>query len=145
VPTDLERAAFNELPVPGEMFTRNRLAKAQSRWPADLLERNTSREVCHDLVVEQRRIDYNDHGWHDKHGHLYHLEGDGDPADVPGVQEPLFFRAHHGQILNMTLRNALPEVIEATEFGQRAAVPKPRPDRSVRSGLPTRRSTRPER
>ncbi len=116
VPTDLERAAFNELPVPGEMFTRNRLAKMQNTWPAELLNRNTSREVCHNLVVTQRRIDYNDHGWYDKHGHLYYLEADGDPADLPGAHEPLFFRAQHGQILNMTLRNALPETIEGTEF-----------------------------
>ena len=45
------------------------------------LDRNTSREVCHDVVVARRRIDYNDHGWHDKHGHLYYLEDEGDPAD----------------------------------------------------------------
>jgi manganese oxidase len=115
-PTDLERLAFNELPVPGEMFTRNRIAKQQQTWEPQKLARNNSREVCHNLVVSQRRIDYNDHGWHDRHGHLYHLEADGDPAERPGPDEPLFFRAQHGQIVNMTLRNAVPETIEETEF-----------------------------
>lgn len=115
-PTDLECKAFNELPVPGEMFTRNRLAKQQTAFDPVLLARNSSREVHHDLVVSSRRIDYNDHGWHDEHGHLYHLEADGDPAEQPGPDEPLFFRAQHGQILNLTLRNALPETIEETEF-----------------------------
>src|SRR5829696_4381417 len=115
-PTDLERLAFNELPVPGEMFTRNRIAKQQQTWEPQKLARNNSGEVCHNLVVSQRRIDYNDHGWHDRHGHLYHLEADGDPAERPGPDEPLFFRAQHGQIVNMTLRNALPQTIEETEF-----------------------------
>ena len=115
-PTDLERLAFNELPVPGEMFTRNRLAKQQQTWELQKLARNNAREVCHNLVVSQRQIDYNDHGWHDRHGHLYHLEADGDPSERPGPDEPLFFRAQHGQIVNMTLRNALPETIEETEF-----------------------------
>ena len=115
-PTDLERLAFNELPVPGEMFTRNRIAKQQQTWEPQKLARNNSREVCHNLVVSQRRIDYNDHGWHDRHGHLYHLEADGDPAERSGPDEPLFFRAQHGQIVNMTLRNALPQTIEETEF-----------------------------
>jgi hypothetical protein len=115
-PTDLERLAFNELPVPGEMFSRNRIAKQQQTWEPQKLARNNSREVCHNLVVSQRRIDYNDHGWHDRHGHLYHLEADGDPAERSGPDEPLFFRAQHGQIVNMTLRNALPQTIEETEF-----------------------------
>ncbi|SFU01004.1 Multicopper oxidase with three cupredoxin domains (includes cell division protein FtsP and spore coat protein CotA) [Geodermatophilus amargosae] len=115
VPTDLERLAFNDFPVPGELFTRNRLTEQQQAEP-EVLQCNTSAEVCHDLVVAQRRIDYNDHGWHDKHGHLYYLEADGDPAAQPGPHEPLFFRAQHGQILNLTLRNALPQTIEGTEF-----------------------------
>lgn len=118
VPTRLERAAFNELPVPGELFTRNRLAKQQhQQWARNaIFRRNTSTQVCHDVVVAQRRIDYNSHGWHDKHGHLFYLAADGDPADRPGPMEPLFFRAQHGQIVNLTLRNDTPKRIEETEF-----------------------------
>jgi hypothetical protein len=95
IPTTLERAAFNELPVPGEMFTRNRLAKQQHyEWARNVMfKRNTSTQVCHDIVVAQRRIDYNSHGWHDKHGHVYYLAAEGDPLDRPGPIEPLFFRA----------------------------------------------------
>ena len=117
-PTALEKRSFNEFPVPGELFTRNRLAKQQQQeWVDDFqFSRNISTQVCHDVVVAQRRIEYNSHGWHDKHGHLYYLPTEGDPADGPGPIEPLFFRAQHGQILNLTLRNDTPERIEETEF-----------------------------
>ncbi len=117
-PTTLERRAFNEFPVPGELFTRNRLAKQQQQeWVDDVqFSRNDSTQVCHDVIVSQRRIDYNSHGWHDKHGHLYHLAAEDDPADRPGPIEPLFFRAQHGQIVNLTLLNDTPERIEETEF-----------------------------
>jgi hypothetical protein len=63
-----------------------------------------------------RRVEYNSHGWHDKYGHLYYLESDGDPADRAGPIEPLFFRAQHGQIVNVTVRNDLPRAVEETEF-----------------------------
>ena len=117
-PTPLERRAFNERAVPGELFTRNRLAAQQEQqWAGDpQFGRNTSTQVCHDVVVARRRIDYNSHGWHDDDGHLYYLAAEGDPADRPGPIEPLFFRAQHGQILNLTLRNDTPEVIQETEF-----------------------------
>jgi FtsP/CotA-like multicopper oxidase with cupredoxin domain len=131
-PTALERAAFNEEPVPGEMFTRHRFKVGQDdQWnhrphhPADPPPdptvpycRNTGQERDHPIVVVRRRIDYNGYGWHDKDGHLYYLEADGEPADG-GRKEPLFFRAQHGQILNLPLRNDLPEAIEETEFDHR--------------------------
>jgi manganese oxidase len=131
VPTELERRAFNERPVPGELFTRNPMrrqldeiydpASATDPDPRRValhhaVRRNTTREVFHDVVVAMRDVVYNSHGWHDKHGHLYYLEAEGDPALRPGPIEPLFFRANHGQIVNLTLRNALPETIEGTEF-----------------------------
>ncbi|MEX5303268.1 multicopper oxidase domain-containing protein [Kocuria sabuli] len=119
VPTSLEREAFNALPVPGELFTRNRLAGQQAQeWkkPETLFAENISTQVCHDIVVARRRIDYNSHGWHDDDGHLYYLAAEGDPADRPGPLEPLFLRAQHGQIVNLTMRNDTPEVIEETEF-----------------------------
>jgi FtsP/CotA-like multicopper oxidase with cupredoxin domain len=117
-PTQLERRAFNDRPVPGELFTRNPLAKQQAaEWAAKPeFGRNRLREVCHDAVVAMRRVEYNSHGWHDKYGHLYYLESDGDPADRAGPIEPLFFRAQHGQIVNVTVRNDLPRAVEETEF-----------------------------
>lgn len=119
-PTTLEREAFNEFPVPGEMFTRNPIAKQQQQEWIDNAHfgRNNSTQVCRDVVVAKRRIDYNSHGWHDKDGHLFYLAAEGDPAERPGPIEPLFFRAQHGQIVNLTLRNDTPEMIEETEFDQ---------------------------
>ena len=120
VPTDTERRAFNARPVPGELFTRNRLRKQQAAIyngsPTHPFRRNEAREVCHDMVVAMRDITYNSHGWHDKHGHLYYLEAEGEPATRGGPMEPLFFRANHGQIVNVTLRNALPPATGETEF-----------------------------
>ena len=126
VPTGPERLAFNDLPVPGELFTRNRLQKQQQQaWGADpRFPRNDARQVCHDVAVAMRDVAYNSHGWHDKHGHLYYLEAEGDPAARGGPMEPLFVRAQHGQIVNVTLRNALPPVIEETAF-DRAFPPCP--------------------
>lgn len=123
VPTALERNAFNPLPVPGELFTRNPTSGQQAAIYADASHddharfvRNGTREVAHDVAVAMRGIAYNSHGWHDKHGHLYYLEAEGDPATRAGPMEPLFLRARHGQIVNVVLRNATPEAIEETEF-----------------------------
>lgn len=137
VPTGLERAAFNPLPVPGELFTRNPTSeqqdvvynydpaadagatdeeRAERTRERDAFQRNNAREVAHDMVVAMRDIVYNSHGWHDKHGHLYYLEAEGDPATRAGPMEPLFFRARHGQIVNVVLRNDTPETIPETEF-----------------------------
>jgi FtsP/CotA-like multicopper oxidase with cupredoxin domain len=134
-PTDLEQNAFNGQPVPGELFTRNPLRSQQTaQWngepdnPADPTSSHDfgpnggEREVHHDVVVEKQRIDYNGHGWHDKDGHLYYLEDEGNPDTrknpdgSPRTKEPLFFRALHGQILNLTLHNGTPPVIKETEF-----------------------------
>ena len=127
-PTKLEYLAFNRQPVPGEMFTRRPFAVGQSQeWPEGqdmpperpAYHLNNARVVAHDLSVNMARIDYNGHGWHDKHGHFYSLaEG----KTLGGIRlprlprEPLFFRARHGQILNLSLRNNLPLDIPATEF-----------------------------
>ncbi|WP_414581122.1 multicopper oxidase domain-containing protein [Scytonema sp. PCC 10023] len=118
LPTDLERNAFNEQPVPGEMFTRNRVAKQQDEEWAKLPEfqQNDGKVISHDVVVTRKRIEYNDHGWFDPDGHLYYLAAEGDPDGRPGPKEPLFFRAQHGQILNLTLANRLPPRIEGTAF-----------------------------
>ena len=64
VPTDLERLAFNERPVPGELFTRNPLNKQQAeiydteaesdpdlQRDHETFLRNDFREVAHDVTV----------------------------------------------------------------------------------------------
>ena len=121
VPTGLERDAFNESPVPGEIFTRNRTAKGQDREWARCPEfgQNEGREVHRDVVVSRQEIVYNHHGWHDPGGHLFFLADEGDPIGRDRTKEPLFFRAQHGQILNLTLKNDLPPVIEETPFDVR--------------------------
>ena len=118
MPTDLERNAFNNQPVPGEMFTRNPFAKQQDEeWKENpKFEWNDSREVSHNVVVKRKRIEYNRHDWHDPDGHLFYLPAEGDPDTRPGPKEPLFFRAQHGQILNLTLANRLPRTIAGTPF-----------------------------
>ena len=125
VPTELERKAFNKTPVPGELFTRRPFAIGQeSEWPEGGsweepktgFDLNSSRTVDHNLTVAMMRIEYNGYGWHDKHGHLYYLSEEGSPEGGVRETEPLFFRAQHGQILNLTLKNDLPLEIPETEF-----------------------------
>lgn len=127
-PTSLERNAFNAAPVPGEMFTRRPFTAGQAaQWtgasddpadnkPAGRFNPNGAKEVTHRVGVGMMDIEYNGHGWHDKHGHLYYLEDEGHPEDRPGPAEPLFFRGRHGQILNLVLSNDLPLDIPGTEF-----------------------------
>jgi hypothetical protein len=124
VPTGLERNAFNPQPVPGEIFTRRPFVIGQDQeWPQGqtmpagrpAYHLNGERIIRHDLAVTMDRIDYNGHGWHDKHGHFYYLTAEGRPA-AGATKEPLFFRARHGQILNLSLTNQLPLNIPATEF-----------------------------
>ena len=122
-PTELERNAFNKQPVPGELFTRRPFAVGQRKvWPEPKpgkppspYDANSGREVSREIAVDLTPIAYNGYGWHDKHGHLYYLTADGRPSRLE-AKEPLFFRAQHGQILNLTLRNDLPLDIPATEF-----------------------------
>jgi len=99
VPTGLEKDAFNESPVPGEMFTRYPTAKQQEQQWARCPEfgENEGKEVHRDVVVSRQDIVYNHHGWHDPGGHLFYLADEGDPGGRHGTKEPLFFRAQHGQ------------------------------------------------
>jgi FtsP/CotA-like multicopper oxidase with cupredoxin domain len=94
--TALERAAFNADPKPGEMFTR---------FPSP-----SNAEVDHDIVASRMRIEYNDDGWHDPDGHVFHFAED-EPAG-----EPLFFRCRTGETLNLTLHNRLPENLPQSAF-----------------------------
>jgi FtsP/CotA-like multicopper oxidase with cupredoxin domain len=119
VPTALEKDAFNDNPVPGEMFTRHPFLVGQdAEWPQggpSQYSANGPRQVGHDISVATMPIKYNGYGWHDKQGHLYYRNADGKPLPAD-VKQPLFFRAQHGQILNLTLHNKLPLEIPATEF-----------------------------
>ena len=119
-PADMERYAFNDRPLPAELFTRNRLAKQQTeQWVQDpTFEWNGERQVCHDVAVAKQRIEYNGHGWHDKDGHLFYwpkkeIRMSAGPDGRPLTKEPLFFRANHGQIVNLVLENRLPKIIGA--------------------------------
>lgn len=115
-PHSLERKAFNDRPLPGELFTRNPFRIQQEvQWEEPLYQYNEGKkEVCHDVIMEKLEIEYNEYGrdkehkygWHDKNGHLYYLKQDGHPGDRQ--KEPLFFRALHGQILNLTFENRTP-------------------------------------
>jgi hypothetical protein len=122
-PYSLERNAFNKMPYPGELFTRNPFRPQQNQqWTDDpKFEHNGPKEVCRDVIMAKYDIKYNDYNWHDKDGHLYYLKADGDPLERQ--KEPLFFRALHGQILNLTFENLTPfdkdpktMDIEKTEF-----------------------------
>jgi manganese oxidase len=95
--TALERHAFNEDPKPGEMFTR---------FPHP----DEAPSTEHDVFAVRTRIDFNDDGWHDPDGHAFHLAG-----DEPG-REPMFFRCRTGEVLDLTLHNALPENLEQSAF-----------------------------
>jgi hypothetical protein len=118
LPTSLERNAFNRMPLPGELFTRNPFRPQQHiQWSLDpRFAWNGASEVCHHVGMERQRIDYNGYGWHDIDGHLYLLETPGISGTRPDPKEPLFFRALHGQILNLTFHNRSPLHIEKTVF-----------------------------
>ena len=121
-PTDLERDAFNPRPVPGEMFTHRPFNSAQTaQWADPTFQRNAEKEVCHAIGVTNRPVLYNFDGWVDPKGHFYYRRSEGEPApDVP-KREPLFLRAHHGEILNLTLDNLLDGQFSADDFD--AALP----------------------
>jgi hypothetical protein len=117
-PTSLERDAFNGQPVPGEIFTRNPTAKQQGeQWTR-----------CPDFALNDGAEGSTTWWWTGggstttttagttRAGHLYYLAEEGDPDDRPGRRSRSFFRAQHGQILNLTLANRLPPEIEGTPF-----------------------------
>jgi hypothetical protein len=108
VPTGLERGAFNPRPLPGELFTRRPFRVGQAEQLNDqIFSNNGPRELCHPVGVTNAPTIYNDNGWIDLKGHFYFLQQDGKPDKSPRPREPLFFRAQHGQILNLPLSNEL--------------------------------------
>ena len=135
-PPILEKNAFNRDPVPGELFTRYPFEEQQARMdPKEVpyLSESDEPQVSHDIAVVTRPIGYHrspGHEWWDPSGHLYLLQppppqaGDkNEPltadnlcAKVPEKHEPLFFRANHGQILNLTLDNRLPKSFPETAY-----------------------------
>lgn len=81
------------------------------------------RIISYDIEVAEQRVDYNDSGWFDPHGHHYRLldiavtqlDANGDPLGAP-VREPVppwagptpfFPRANHGDIVELRFHNAL--------------------------------------
>jgi multicopper oxidase len=112
----LELAAMNSDPKPGEMFTRIP-HPTQRTWWVDtngdgvmdaLRQAPASAQVNHCLAAAHGRIDYNEHAeWHDPDGHFFFLADERDPFDPPKPEEPLFFRARAGDVLNLTFTNAI--------------------------------------
>ena len=65
-------------------------------------------QVNHAIAAAHGRIDYNERvEWHDPDGHFYFLADERDPFDPPAPDEPLFFRARAGDVLNLTFTNAI--------------------------------------
>lgn len=111
--TQLELNAMNRRPKPGELFTVFPHPTKRSLWvgsgddcaQSDRVVRSTKRaQVDHDIAVGHGRIDYNSDGWHDPDGHFYYLD-QGQPPPKP--EEPLFFRANQGDVLNLTFTNKI--------------------------------------
>jgi hypothetical protein len=112
----LELAAMNSDPKPGEMFTRIP-HPSQRTWWVDtngdgvmdaLREANAPSRVDHDIAAAHGRIDYNRSAqWHDPDGHFFFLADGRDPFEPPTPEEPLFFRARAGDVLNLTFTNAI--------------------------------------
>lgn len=114
--THLEAAAMNANPRPGELFTYFPHPENRALWfdasrdcaNPELIERSQPSRVEHDIAVARGLIDYNSHGWHDPDGHFYYLADGRQQGDAhPKPTEPLFLRAHHGDVLNLTFENAI--------------------------------------
>lgn len=112
----LESAAMNADPKPGELFTyfphpdkRSLFADLDGDGVSDVLVERPRYEsrVDHDVVAAHGRIDYNGDGRYDPDGHFYYLADGPKDGDHPKPEEPLFFRARHGDVLNLEFENAI--------------------------------------
>ena len=133
--TPLEAAAMNSDPKPGELFTyfphpdkRSLFADLDGDGVSEtLVERPQQSQVDHKVVAAHGCIDYNEDGWHDPDGHFYYLAGIRDNGGHPKPEEPLFFRARHGDVLNLEFKNAIgfrePEGPDCARDG--TPIPKP--------------------
>jgi manganese oxidase len=111
--TQLEIDAMNSDPKPGELFTIFPNPDQRSLWVPSGNSSNTSKlvvrkgkgaQVNHKISVGHGRIEYNSHGWHDPDGHFYYMDNG---ESTPQPEEPLFFRANQGDVLNLTFSNKI--------------------------------------
>lgn len=102
-PTDLEKANFVDNYKPAALYV--------NPVPDDAPVRRF------DVAAIQRDIVYNKLGWHDPQGRIYVLEEDVEKV-LTGEKkpEPLFIRANVGDVIELNLRNALPETLGGTAF-----------------------------
>ncbi|MFD1532790.1 hypothetical protein ACFSCY_25530, partial [Pseudonocardia aurantiaca] len=108
-----ERAAMVAAPRPGALFVDLDADAAAWNERAGL---PAPRMIHVDVEVRSDDIVYNDRGWHDPNGHRFRVtrirvsgrpEDEDLPADPTSPHEPLFVRAHHGDIIELTLTNQL--------------------------------------
>ncbi len=99
---------------PGALFV-DLDGKAQ-KWNDDANLPVDGRLIHVDVEVLSEDFTYNSRGWHDPFGHRYRVTGitaDGQAQTIPadrdatGEHEPLFVRAHHGDVIELTLTNSL--------------------------------------
>jgi manganese oxidase len=112
----LELAAMNSVPKPGEMFTRIPHPDKKTWW-ADtngdgvldtLRQAPVPSRVSHHIAAAHGLIEYNESArWHDPDGHFFFLADERDPFNPPEPEEPLFFRARAGDVLELTFTNAI--------------------------------------
>lgn len=133
-------ARLNTNPEPGWMAPY--LAFAEPMSP----------RVQRDIEVLREPFDYNRHGWHDPRGHRFRLAGQDDwqglddaalqagaameidaehPQEIqdpqgnppPKRRQPLFFRVHHGDAVELTLHNRIAYPIPGDAYDH--ALPRP--------------------
>ena len=101
---------MNATPRLGELFTYFPHPEKRSLWIDDanqipkLVQRDAPSDVGMNVAAGHGTITYNSHGWHDPDGHFYYLDS-GQPSVTP--QEPFFFRARQGDVLNLTFTNKI--------------------------------------
>ena len=111
-----EKAAMVANPRRGALFV-DLDAKAK-KWNARSKLPGGGRLIHVDVEVLSNDIVYNDRGWHDPSGHRFRVtriavseedqtEDQAIPADPTAPHEPLFVRAHHGDVIELTLTNSL--------------------------------------
>ena len=62
----------------------------------------------HHIAAAHGLIEYNESAqWHDPDGHFFFLADERDPFNPPEPEEPLFFRARAGDVLELTFTNAI--------------------------------------
>ncbi|HYC90405.1 MAG TPA: hypothetical protein VEO54_14405 [Thermoanaerobaculia bacterium] len=111
--TDLELNAMNGDPKPGELFTYFPHPAERTLWAGGDLVTRTGIPSHNNLggrgvVAAHGHIRFNQHDWQDPDGHFFYLAKHEDvPSGHPKPEEPLFFRANAGDVLDLTFTNGI--------------------------------------